>query len=352
MTAPYKFGFPSRLTAISFPGRPRIVTVEAQAITVNPGNYSYNGEPFFFAGPLGTGSSGIAPGPAGAIGFRKPPATAPAIVQPFSPDMLNRLYSWEQPPHGYINANQTIGAGAIFVDLDNVLTLSPKAKTIQFEVDTKSHGSSTPPPAPVSIWYLYLTGLGQPFPGAFVNATGDINTQSFRDNSGLLPPTIDPTQPSQVSEYGSEVGGVCDMYFGDGPVAAQYLEIFGVPFSPGPSTEAEANIEIDNLITIGATEPGYVSTFQWMVTPPLPPGGAECSWSLKVNSWRRANNFVVTNTGVILLATIVDPKGKTFEIAPTKTQMLVSGGGNPKACRNIITVAPGSMQFSVLQRFF
>jgi len=184
MTAPYLFGFPSQLTAISFPGKPRIVTVEAQAITVNPGNYTYNGEPFFFAGPLGTGASDIAPGPAGAIGFRQigRSVTAPAIVQPFSLDMLNRLYSWEEPPHGYVSANGTTGSGVIFVDFDNVLKLSPTAKTITFEVDTRSHGKSTPSPDQEIIWFVCYTELAQSWsPGPLINATQNILTQSFMD---------------------------------------------------------------------------------------------------------------------------------------------------------------------------
>src|SRR5208282_4101651 len=104
MTKPYFFGFPSSIKGISFPGKPRIVTVEVQGITPNTGNYTFNGEPFeFFANPpVGPTNkvNGIAlvPGVTGPLGlptFVRPPPAAPNIVKPFSLDMKNRLYAWE-----------------------------------------------------------------------------------------------------------------------------------------------------------------------------------------------------------------------------------------------------------------
>src|SRR5208282_5260843 len=221
MTKPYFFGFPSSIKGVSFPGKPRILTAEVQGVTPNTGNYAFNGEPFeFFANPpVGPVNkvNGIAlvPGVVGPLGlptFVQPPP-APNIVNPFSTDMKNRLYAWEQPVPGFVSSDGTHGAAVLFLDIDNAVKAFNNPKTFQYNIQTSSHGTSTPPGPPEFINYLYLTGEGQPFPGPTINATGNLNTQSFRDNSGFLPGNIDPTSPEQVSEFGEEVGGFCDMYF-------------------------------------------------------------------------------------------------------------------------------------------
>jgi len=268
---PYHFGFPSSVKAISFPGRPRIVTVEAQGITVNPGNYSYNGEPFSFVGPGGptgpAGTSSIAPGATGPIGFKKPPATAPKIVQPFSTDMMNRLYSWEQPPNGYVSAGGTVGAGVIFVDFDNLVALAPKAKTIAFEIDTRSHGSSTPPGPPEIIWYICYTELAQSWsPGPLINATQNLATQSFFDYSPYLPPSVDPTNPAQDATFGGQAPSACDFSY-QWQYNTAYQSTFGVPCPSGASTQAGAQTVVNNLGTLGL-DSSYLQIFPWAIVPP------------------------------------------------------------------------------------
>src|SRR5208282_5410150 len=150
MTKPYFFGFPSSIKGISFPGKPRIVTVEVQGITPNTGNYAFNGEPFeFFANPpVGPDNkvNGIAlvPGVVGPLGL-------PTFVQP-------------SPVPGFINSDQTTGAAALFLEIDNAVKPFNNPKTFQFEIQTSSHGTSTPPGPPQFIYYLYQNGLGIGFP--------------------------------------------------------------------------------------------------------------------------------------------------------------------------------------------
>src|SRR5208282_280631 len=279
------------------------------------------------------------------------PSVPPKIVKPFSMDMLQRLYAWEQPVPGFVSSNQTTGAAVLFLDIDNVVKAFNNPKTFQFNIQTSSHGTSTPPGPPEFIYYLYLTGEGQSFPGPTINATGNLNTQSFRDNSGGLPSNVDPTSPEQVSEFGEEVGGFCDMYFNLPNAGNAYENAFGVPFTPGPSTPELAVQEIANLITGGFTEPGFVDFFQWAVAPPPPPGSAACSWTIAVKSWRRANNFVVNPDGTLGIVSIVPAKGEPVMVQPVRRTALDSHGSNSSACVNLVTVTPGSMTFTVSQKF-
>ena len=356
---PYLFGFPTKVVGISFPGKPRIITVEVQGITPNTGNYAFNGEPFsFFANPpVGPANkvNGIAlvPGVTGPLGlptFVQPPP-APNIVNPFSDDMKKRLYAWEQPVPGFVSSNGTVGAAVLFLEVDNAVNAFNNPNTFQFEIQTTSHGTSTPPGPPEFIYYLYLTGEGQSFPGPAISATGNPATQTFMDLSGLLPHNVDPTSPEQVSEYGAEVGGFCDMYFGGPSVYIAYQATFGVPFTPAPSSAAIAVQEIENLITLGFSEPGYMNYFQWAIAPPPPPGSAACSWTIGIKSWRRANNFVVNPDGTLGVVSIVPAKGPPIIAKPVRQTMLDSHGSNSQACVNLITVTPGAMTFTTEQNF-
>src|SRR5208282_3819973 len=190
MTKPYTFGFPSSIKGISFPGKPRILTVEVQGVTPNTGNYAFNGEPFeFFANPpVGPVNkvNGIAlvPGVVGPLGlptFVQPPP-APNIVNPFSFDMKNRLYAWEQPVPGFISSNETTGAAVLFLEIDNVVKAFNNPKTFQFEIQTSSHGTSTPPGPPETIWFIYYDPLNiSASEAASVSATQNFATQSFLD---------------------------------------------------------------------------------------------------------------------------------------------------------------------------
>lgn len=358
MTKPYLFGFPTSITGISFPGKPRILTAEVQGVTPNTGNYVFNGEPFeFFASlPVGPANkvNGIAlvPGVTGPLGLPTfvRPSPAPAIVNPFSTDMMNRLYAWEQPVPGFISSNQTTGAAVLFLDVDNAVKAFNNPKTFQFNIQTSSHGTSPPGP-PQFIYYLYQNGLGIGFPPPAINATGNIVTQTFLDQSGFLPGNIDPTSPAQVSTYGDEIGGVCDMYFNNPNNNNLYQNVFGVPFSPGPSTEALAQQEIANLVTLGLVVPDGISYFQWAITPPPPPGSAACSWTISFKTWRRANNFVVNSNGTLGVVSIVPAKGRPIIVQPVKSTSVQSKGANGPACANLVTVNPATMQFTIQQKF-
>jgi hypothetical protein len=358
MTAPYLFGFPSALKSISFPGKPRILTIEVAGLTPATGNYSDNGEGFTFyaARPVGpnnrVGGIDLVPGdntPAGLPTFSG--IQPPTLVNPFSLDMTRRLYAWQQPVPGYISTDGTTGAAVLFLDIDNVAAIFKNQKTFPFSIQTRSHGTSTPPGPAQSIYYLYQNGLGIGFPPPLINATGDIATQSFLDQSGFLPPNVDPTSPAQVSTYGDEIGGVCDMYFNTPNNNNLYQNVFGVPFSPGPSTAADAAQEIANLVTLGLVVPGGVSYFQWVVAPAPPPGSAACSWTIKVRSWRRANSFPVSAVGILGTPMFVPAKGKTVAIDPVKTITVNSGGVNPSACNTRITVTPSTMEFTAVPNF-
>ena len=70
MTNRYTFGFPTSIKGISFPGRPRIITAEVNGVTVNPGNYSYNGETFTFSAqkPVGPNKQRVGSRDCGRIG--------------------------------------------------------------------------------------------------------------------------------------------------------------------------------------------------------------------------------------------------------------------------------------------
>ena len=352
---PYLFGFPASLKGISFPGKPRIVTIEAHGGPCAPGNYSYNGEAFNFFGPGPLGGGAIVgigtPGAPGTFqAWKIPPPKAPNVVVPFSNDMLNRFYAWEQPIPLFLSSDESNAGGVLFLDIDNISTALNNPKSFQTFIYTQAHGSAIPPSPPQFIYYLYLTGLGQSFPGPVINATGNINTQSFLDQSGRLPPNIDPTSPAQVSTYGEEVSADCDMYFNSPNTNNQYQNVFGVPFSPGPSTPELAEQEIMNLITLGLSEPGFVNYFQWAIAPsPGPPGF--CSWNFTVKSWRRANNFGVNPDATLGSVTQVSSKGQSFAAKPIVTTMATSDGANGPACTNTITIYPASMNVTVSQKF-
>src|SRR5208282_345595 len=170
MTKPYFFGFPSSIKGISFPGKPRIVTVEAHGGPCPPGNYSYNGEPFtFFApNPIGGGSIvGIGtPGDTSSFqAWKIPPPKAPAIVNPFRTDMKNRFYAWEQPVPLFLPAAEDQAGGVLFLEIDNIAAALGNPGSFQIFIDTLAHGTGLPPTPPQYIYYLYLTGIGQSFPG-------------------------------------------------------------------------------------------------------------------------------------------------------------------------------------------
>jgi hypothetical protein len=357
MTKPYFFGFPSSIKGISFPGKPRIITIEAHGGPCPPGNYSYNGEPFnFFApNPIGGGSI-VGIGTPGSLAsfqaWKIPPSTAPKITSPFSADMMNRFYAWEQPVPLFLPSAENQAGGILFLEIDNIATALNNPTSFQILIDTLAHGTGLPPTPPQYIWYLYLTGVGQSFPGPRIIATGNIGTQSFLDQSGFLPPSVDPTSPAQVSNYGAQGGGygLCDMFFGDGSFYTQYKAVWGIDFSPGPSTQAEAQQEIQNMIDMGTTEPGYVDTFQWAIAPSPPPPGF-CSWNFTVRSWRRANNFKVNPNATLGAVSQVSSKGRSFAVKPLRTTTAMSGGANPTACTNTLTIYPKSMNFTVQQNF-
>jgi hypothetical protein len=370
MTAPYLFGFPSSIKGISFPGKPRIITAEVQGITVNPGNYSYNGESFTFsaAQPVGPHNNisgiGLVPGTAGHLGLPTfKGLNPPAIVRPFSTDMMNRLYAWQQPVPGYISGDGTTGAAVLFLDIDNVALLTPKAKNYSFSISTGSHGSSTPPGPPGYSYFMYLPV------DAVVSGPGP--TQTFMDITGNWGGN-DPTNPYQMSTYGQELFSGNSMYFpigasvGPGIPANVYPTLFG--------SQAELNAWI-TYVTVGFPSPPFpsgqgpgpnypwktpapitypaenVGGFAWQAAPVPPPGSAECSWTIKVRSWRRANSFAVSNQGAITNVTLVGSKGKQFAISPIETWAVNSNGGNPPACANTISVMPASMRLSVTQKF-
>ena len=354
MTNRYNFGFPTSIKGISFPGRPRIITVEVKGVTVNPGNYSYNGEAFvFFAGP-----------PVGA--FELPTfkgLKAPALVNPFSTDMMNRLYAWYRPPApGYISSDGTVGARVLFLDIDNIAAFYPRLGSYSFAISTSSHGSSTPPGPPSYSYFMYRPSL------ATVDAPGP--TQTFLDTSGNYGGN-DPTSPYQMSTYGQELFAGNSMYYPIGSAVGPGIPSNTYPTLFGSQEELDAWM---TYITVGSPCPPFpsgqgpglnypwktpapvtyppedVGGFAWLATPVPPPGSAECSWTVKVSSWRRANFFSLTDEAAIQSAAIVGPKGK-FVVSPVRVSTVSSNGGNPPACSNIITVVASSMQFTVLQKF-
>ena len=358
MTKPYLFGFPSSIKGISFPGKPRILTVECNSGPCPPGNFSYNGEGFIFSAQQPVGPANIAsevaliPGVAGPLGlptFKTPPAAPPVIVTEFSSDMTERLYAWEQPVPGYISSDQTIGAAVLFLDMDNVARVFNNPKSFQFFLQTSSHGTSTPVPPPELNWYIYWTGLGQAVdPQAIISATENVNTQSFLDVTGTLPGTVDPTSPDQVSAYGRELGAGGCMSF-QWKYNASYQFVYGVPLPGSASSKAAAQTIIANLVGLGIPV-GYLDTFPWAIANPYP-GEGFCSWNFTVKSWRRANNFLVNADGTLGNVTIVGPKGQSFHADPLRTIAASSRGANGPACLNIISVNPATMQFIVSQKF-
>jgi len=140
------------------------------------------------------------------------------------------------------------------------------------------------------------------------------------------------------------------MYFNAPNNNNQYKNVFGVPFSPGPSTPELAAQEIDNLITLGLSEPGYVDFFQWAIAPSPPPPGF-CSWKFTVKSWRRANNFKVNPDATLGSVTQVSSAGKEFATEPIHTTTVASDGANSPASTNTLTIYPNSMTFTVTQKF-
>ena len=358
MTNRYTFGFPTSIKGISFPGRPRIITAEVNGVTVNPGNYSYNGETFVFsaAKPVGPNNVisgiGLVPGTAGMLGLPTfKGLKAPALVNPFSTDMMNRLYAWQQPVPGYISSDETTGAAVLFLDLDNVVALYPKLTSYSFAISTGSHGSSTPPGPPQIIWFWYSDPLNiNANAAAAVNATGDFATQTFLDiTDNINPPNFNiadrtvAANPVAVSAYGQTLFSVCSMYEANG---VDYGYPFGFPNGFATQSAAESFLAIYQGFGFTAS-----AIFPWAVAPAPPPQSAECTWTIKVSTWRRANFFTLTDKGAIQSAAIVGQKGKKFVASPISVSTVSSNGGNPPACSNIITVVPSSMQFTVLQKF-
>jgi len=363
---PLDMGFLSGLHSISFPGRPRIVTAEVKGITLNTGNYSYNGEAFVFGAnrPVGPNNNitavGLVPGVTGKLGlptFKTPPAVAPAFTSPFSTDLMNRLYAAQQPVPGYISGDGTIGAAVLFLDMDNISLLANEK--FVFTISTGAHGSSVPPPAPSYAYFMYYTGKAK------VSGPGPM--QLFMDTSGNYGGN-DPTNPYQMSTYGQELFSGNSMYFPIGTTVGPGIPNNVYPTLFGSQAELDAWIA---YITVGYPSPPFpsgqgpgpnypwatpapvtfptnVGGFAWLA-PPIPPAGsAECSWSITVKAWRRANNFAISAKGAIEGAW-VDVNNKQIAVSPQSSQIVSSNGGNPRACKNVITVNPSSMQVSVQQ---
>lgn len=362
MTKPYLFGFPSSIKGISFPGKPRILTVECNSGPCPPGNFSYNGEGFVFSaqqpvGPANIDSAvALIPGVAGPLGLPTynqllgNPYNPPPIVTPFSAAMLDLLYAWEQPVPGYVSTDQTTGAAVLFLDMDNVARVFNNPKSFQFFLQTSSHGTSTPVPPPELNWYIYWTGLGQAVdPQAIISPTENVNTQSFLDVTGTLPGTVDPTSPDQVSAYGRELGAGGCMNF-QWQYNASYQFVYGVPFPGSASSQVAARTIITNATAIGIPV-GYLDTFPWAFVPSPYPGQGFCSWVFTVKSWRRANNFLMNDDGTLGNVTIAGPKGQAFHAEPLHMIMAQSRGANGPPCQNIISVDPATMQFTVSQNF-
>lgn len=352
----YIFGFPTQLVAISFPGKPRIITIECKSGPSPPGNFSLNGEPFLFAaktpigpkGSLGTGVT-LIPGVTGLSGLPtySGMAGAPEIVNPFSDDMKKRLYAWEQPIPAYISGDQTNAAAVLFLDMDNISVDLNKPRSFSFTITTTSHGTSTPVPSPALLWYLYYTGVGQSFPGPTINATKNVNTQSFLDNAGNLPPFVDPTNPAQVALLGLTVTS------GDMPFHVDqgaYFANFGVFIDNPQPTETAAIQTLLNIESSSGTPATYLNYFPWAISAPYP-GQGFCSWNIRIRSWRRANSFIVTPQGVLDLIQIIGTKETVFPAFPIKTIIATSRGANGPGCLNTITVNPDTMQFTMSQRF-
>ena len=362
----YKFGWPTKITGISFPGKPKILTIELQS---GPGstqnNWSFNAEPFdFFApfpvGPTGTGGppgfSVIIPPTPGAPVFSLPTFIAgttddtigpPELVNPMSQDMVNRLLLWEEPVPPFINGNQTQGGATLLIDLDNaanVLGLGPK-DSFQCVINTQSHGTSTPPGPPTFIYYMYFTGQGGD-PLCQFNATGDVNTQSFLDLTGQLPPGVDPTQPEQVAQWGlSEPGAGGSMgFFNTTQIPVNLWPTqFGYPWATGCSTSAQAAQEVLDWATANAEGlPGYVAFFQWAVAPVPPQYSVSWPWAMRVNTWRRNRDFAMAGDGNLFPADIA---------GSVQLQDINSGGGNPAASQITITVNLADLSFTLRQVF-
>ena len=380
MTTKYPFGFLSALKHINFPGKPRILTAEVRGVTPNTGNYTFNGEPFtFFANPpVGPANkiSGISlvPGVTGPLGLPtyKRPAPAPTIVSPFSIDMVNRLYAWEQPVPGYISSNQTTGAAILFLDIDNIETAFNNPTSFQFNIQTNSHGSSTPPGPPALTWFVYYDPLGiSVSEAATISATENIATQSFLDitvnqSTGdywIADRTV-AADPFGVSNYGSFPSSICSMY-------GYFGSIFGYPnigssLPFGFSSEAEA-VTAMAYYQGAPGPPAYpdfsgwppftpftisdaAAVFPWASATP-PPYSAACSWSIRLRTWRRATSFSIKSGGTLGTVSIVPAKGEPIDVDPVKDLTLTSHGSNSSACVNLVTVNPGAMTFTAQQKF-
>ena len=364
---PYLFGFPSNITAISFPGRPRILTVEVAGGPCPPGNYGANGEPFVLSSPIGNGvlTSSTPNDPTQSFkSFKKPPSTAPVIATPFSKDMLARYYGWEEPIPIYLASDQSLAGGVLFLDIDNIMTNLNNPKSFQFQISTRSHVIPSPLP-PAVAWFLYYDPLNlDTANAAVVNATQDINTQSFLDitinqSTGqyYVQDRTAAANPFAVADYGTTPGSICSMYSWFAPVIG-YTTSF---YPNGFATEAEALAWMNAYINGGSPDPAYpglpgnaapgaIGIFPWAYSPaPGPPGF--CSWQFTVKTWRRATQFTVTSSGTVGDAFIVGQKNKLFPVGPIQTATAFSNGANSPACVNTISVVPASMRFSVLQKF-
>lgn len=373
MTKRYKFGFPSRPRKISFPGRPRIITVEVSCNTPVSGDFGHNGEHFGLtapypvgpSGPIGSNSVILIPGSAQLPTFHKPPNSPPAIVNPFSKDMTNRLYAWEQPAHGFINPSQTSAAAVAFLEIDNVTVALKQPKTFQFFVNTASHGTGTPPPPPSLVWFWYADPLNLDLgSAAVVSATENIVTQSFLDitinQSSMQYNILDRTvaaSPFSVADFGSIASGFCSMYSYFGPT----IGYIPVNYPNGFTTQAEALSWMNYFIDGGdAPDPAYppgggganpnaIGIFPWAVSPPPYPGQSACNWTVLVRSWRRANSFPVSQGALGRVKIIVAKQSVTA--ASIQMATIQSPGANARACTITVTVNPASMKFTQSTKF-
>jgi len=252
---------------------------------------------------------------------------------------------------GYISADGTTGAAVRFFDIANVVKVFNHPKTYSFTIGTGSHGSSTPPPAPQIIWFWYSDPANVNVSNAaMISATGNIATQTFLDISYnfsagqyyVLDRTV-AANPVAVSNYGETTFSVCSMYEAAG---VGYGYPFGFP--NGFTTEAAASAFLAIYQGLGFTASAI---FPWAISPPPPPGSAECSWTIAVKAWRRTTKFFIDHTGYIVSAMKPAAHGRFVAAKPLWGKTLNSHGNNPKSCVTTITVVPRSMFLTETQKF-
>lgn len=435
MTQPYLFGFTSQLTKISFPqGLFLVIECASQAA----GTYGEMGEPFELFPPagllprllpsaLGGGVNpqspvqGIdprypivllspydpskriqqPPNPTWPILWKSPPpllltgVTGPAgfnpittpvilpvgaqVINPASKQMLSNEFSWIAPEPPYIQSgiSSSTAAGVMIFNLTAIQKLL-KSSTFTFNIATLGHGTGSTPPAPTGTWFIYFDPLNiDVINAAIINATGNINTQSFLDiTDNINPPNYNisdrtvAADPFAVASYGSTINSVCSMY-------SYYFASGGFPAGAAPmgfstQVEAEAALAYYNRLSGPPPYPEFVgwpdvSPYYlipggaeaifgpWMSVPSPYPGQATCSWQISASLWKKQNltypkgtpadqqtgfSFPVSQQGVFT------PVG-----SPLQVSAVTSNGSNPRSCSNIITVNMAKRTFSLTQKF-